>query len=179
MLLDMERLKSKRIYLMGMPGCGKSTLGRQLANALEYTFHDLDDEIEIQAGKDINRIFSEDGEEGFREVEARCLKRLTEAQGSKVIATGGGTPCFYQNMEYMNTNGATIFLNVPLEIIVDRLLEQGTDERPLLRNKTATELLGQLHEHFQIRKAHYMKAFIHIEGGSISLESILDELSKL
>lgn len=161
---------------MGMPGSGKSTLGRRLADALAYTFHDLDNEIEIHAGKDINRIFGENGEQGFREIEAGCLKRLTEATGSKVIATGGGTPCFYQNMDYMNANGTTIFLNVPLEIIVERLLEQGTDERPLLRNKTSTELLRQLHEHFQIRKAHYMKAFIHLEGGSISLENILDEL---
>lgn len=164
---------------MGMPGSGKSTLGRGLASALEYAFHDLDNEIEIRAGKNINRIFSEDGEEGFRELEAQCLKQLTEDHGSKVIATGGGTPCFYQNMDYMNSNGATIFLNVPLEIIVERLLTQGTDERPLLRNKTAIELLGQLHEHFQLRRVHYMEAFIHLEGGSISLESILDELSRL
>lgn len=168
--------KSNKIYLIGMPGSGKSTIGRQLADVLEYTFHDLDIEIETQAGKDINRIFSEDGEDGFREIEAQCLKRLTEAQGSKVIATGGGTPCFYQNMDYMNTNGTTIFLNVPLEIVVKRLLEQGTDERPLLKNKTATDLLGQLYDHFQLRKSHYMKAFIHLDGGSISPENILDEL---
>ncbi len=169
--------KSKIIYLIGMPGSGKSTLGRQLADALGYTFHDLDNEIETHSGKDINRIFSEDGEEGFRDIEVQCLKRLTETPGSKVIATGGGSPCFHQNMDYMNANGATIFLNVPLEIIVERLLEQGTDERPLLKDKSATELLGQLHEHFQLRKSHYMQAFIHLEGGSISLDQILNELS--
>ena len=168
--------KSKKIYLMGMPGSGKSTLGRQLAEALGYTFHDLDNEIETLAGKNINRIFSEEGEEGFREIEAQCLKRLTEAPGSKVIATGGGTPCFYQNMDYMNANGATIFLNVPLELIVERLLEQGTDERPLLKDKTEPELLGQLHDHFELRKSYFLKAFIHLDGGSISLENILDEL---
>jgi len=169
----------KNIYLIGMPGSGKSTLGRQLADKLAYQFHDLDQVIETTAGKNINRIFEEEGELGFREIENQCLQNLSEDPSEMVIATGGGTPCFHDNMHFMNSCGATIFLNVPLEIITKRLLEQGTDYRPLLRNKTATQLLTQLHDHFDQRKAHYMNALIHLEGGSISEDTILVELNSL
>jgi shikimate kinase len=96
-----------------------------------------------------------------------------------VIATGGGTPGFHHNIDYMNGQGITIFLNVPLEIVAKRLTDQGTEARPLLRNKTTSELLGQLHDHFLQRKAYYLKALIHLEGGAISLEIILDELESL
>ncbi|GJM30818.1 MAG: shikimate kinase [Cyclobacteriaceae bacterium] len=167
------------IYLVGMPGSGKSTLGKQLAEKLNADFYDLDLCIEKEAGKDINRIFSEDGESGFRLLERQCLEDLSRIAEIKVIATGGGTPCFHQNIDYMNAHGVSVFLNVPLEIILERLLDQGTDARPLLRNKSATELLGQLHDHFQLRKSHYMKALIHLDGGAISLETILNGLASL
>lgn len=169
----------KNIYLTGMPGSGKSTLGKALADKLQIAFFDLDHYIEEQAGKDINRIFNEDGEVGFRAIERKCLVTLGEKPDSKVLATGGGTPCFHGNIDYMNQMGATIFLQVPLEVIVQRLSQQGTDERPLLRDKTAKELLGQLHEHFAQRKSFYLQARIHLEGSSITLEQIIDALKIL
>jgi shikimate kinase len=162
-----------------MPGSGKSTLGKALADYLGIGFYDLDHYIELHAGKDINRIFSEDQESGFRYIENQCLKKLTALPEAKVIATGGGTPCFHDNMDYMNDHGTTVFLDVQLEIIADRLSSQGTEDRPLLKDKTPGELLGQLHEHFEQRKHHYLKARIHLEGGAITLEQITNELSTL
>ena len=169
----------KNIFLTGMPGSGKSTLGKQLAAFLKVEFYDLDHYIEEYAEKDINRIFSEDGEAGFRSIEKKCLTSLIELPHSKVVATGGGTPCFHGNIDQMNQSGATIFLQVPLEVIVQRLTQQGTDERPLLKDKTAKELLGQLHEHFAQRKNYYLKAQIHLEGSAISLEQVIDALEIL
>ncbi len=162
-----------------MPGSGKSTLGKQLAGQLGIAFYDLDDYIEQEANKNINDIFREDGETGFRAIEHTCLQHLSEQQQTKVIATGGGTPCFHENIDYMNRSGITVFLDVPLEIIAERLIQQGTTERPLLKDKTPQELLGQLDEHFMLRKPYYRKAVIHLEGPAISLEHILNELDAL
>ena len=167
------------IYLLGMPGSGKSTLGRALSEELGIAFYDLDQYIETQAGKDITRIFAEDGEDGFRSIENQCLIQLSEQSHPKVIATGGGTPCFNKNIEYIDFHGVGIFLNVPLEIIVERLIKQGTGGRPLLQDKSPKELLGQLHDHFLQRKAYYLKAFIHMEGSSISMNDIMEELKAL
>lgn len=162
-----------------MPGSGKSTLGKELAEKLGIAFYDLDQYVESRAGKDINRIFQEDGEQGFRKIERECLATLSQGSETKVIAAGGGTPCFHENIDFMNKAGATIFLDVPLEVIAERLIQQGTDERPLLKNKTPKELLGQLYEHFMQRKSHYFKSLIHLEGTAISLDQILDELKGL
>ena len=167
---------STNLYLLGMPGSGKSTLGKEVAMVLGVEFHDLDAAIENEAGMNINQIFNQVGEAGFREIEGKVLKQLTNRPGAKVVALGGGTPCFYQNMEYVNQNGISIFLNVPLEVIVDRLLAQGTESRPLLKNKSPQELLGQLQEHFLERKVFYLKALIHLEGSTITADQILDEL---
>jgi shikimate kinase len=176
----METFKvPQNVYLTGMPGCGKSTLGKALAASLNISFYDLDHSIEEQAGKDINLIFEEDGESGFRAIERRCLVALSEITNPKVVATGGGTPCFHDNMHYMNKMGVTVFLQVPLEIIVRRLSDQGTDERPLLRNKSSKELLGQLYEHFAQRKSYYLQARIHLEGSAITMEQIADALKIL
>ena len=167
------------IYLIGMPGSGKSTLGAQLSTELEVDFYDLDQEIELSAGKSIQKIFSEEGEDGFRTKEKECLINLSKLSHSKVIATGGGTPCFHHNMDLINRHGVSIFLDVPLEVVVKRLIAQGTGSRPLLRDKLPQELLGQLHEHFQLRKPHYLQSEIHLEGIAISVKEIIEELKAL
>jgi shikimate kinase len=169
----------ENIYLMGMPGSGKSTLGRAISKSLGIGFYDLDQFIEEEGGQDINAIFKLQGEQGFRMTEKSCLKKLSELPGPKVIATGGGTPCFHHNIDYINQQGASIFLDVPLEVIADRLLQQGIEERPLLKDTTPQQLLGRLHDHFMKRKSYYLKALIHLEGSSISPEQILNELRLL
>ena len=167
------------IYLLGMPGSGKSTLGRQLAEELNISFYDLDHEIELIAGKDITRIFTEEGEVRFRLIETERLKFLSEQSYSKVIATGGGTPCFHNNMSFINDHGVSIFLDVPMEIIAERLAKQGTELRPLLMDKTPQELYKQLIDHFLERKCFYLKALIHIEGAGISTDDLFIELNSL
>jgi shikimate kinase len=104
----------RKIYLTGMPGCGKSKVGRILAERLHLPFVDLDVVIAGAEGMEINRIFAERGEPWFRELEARWL-RESSAVPAFVMATGGGAPCFYGNMEYMNGAGISVFLDVPLE----------------------------------------------------------------
>ncbi len=167
------------IYLLGMPGSGKSTLGMELSEHLKIEFYDLDQYIENHAGKGITQIFIEDGEDGFRVIENHCLQRVSEQPYPKVIATGGGTPCFHHNIDYINNNGVGIFLDVPLKIIADRLIQQGTDRRPLLRDKTPKELLAQLQDHFFQRKDYYLKVLIHLEGPSISMNDIIEELKAI
>ena len=174
-----KRPFSSNLYLLGMPGSGKSTLGKEVAVALGVKFYDLDAEIERVSGKNINKIFAEEGESGFRKTEQLTLTELTNRDEAKVIALGGGTPCFYDNIAYINQHGVSVFLNVPIEEITDRLLNQGTEARPLLKNKLPQELLGQLHDHFLERKDFYLKAMIHLTGSVITADQILDELSAL
>ena len=119
-------------------GSGKSTLGKRLSAALGCDFFDLDGIIEKEEGLAIPEIFAQKGESYFRKIEARQL-RDTQLLSRAVIATGGGTPCFSQNMEWMNGEGVTLFLDVPAAVILNRLKEEKT-QRPLLAGKSDEEL---------------------------------------
>ncbi len=153
-----------RIYLLGLPGSGKSTLGKQLALALNYDFVDLDAAIEVHERKLIPTIFEENGESYFRELERTVL--LNTVNFSKtVISCGGGTPCFFNNMDWMNTQGATVFLDVSVDEILSRLSSQQHRDRPLLKDSS-------LHSLRETRIAFYEKAQIR----SSSLEEILNAL---
>lgn len=154
-------------------------MGMELSEQLRIEFYDLDQYIENHAGKGITQIFIEDGEDGFRAIENRCLLQLSELPYPKVIATGGGTPCFHHNIDYINNHGVGIFLDVPLKIIAERLIKQGTEGRPLLGDKTPKELLAQLQDHFFQREDYYLKVLIHLEGPSISMNDIIEQLKNL
>lgn len=120
-----------KLYLIGLPGSGKSFLGKKLAEELKIFFIDLDEAIEQEAGISVNKIFSEKGEEYFRNVEAIALRQQSKAPGF-VMACGGGTPCFHDNMKFMNESGISVFLNVPISEIVKRLSVKEKQVRPLL-----------------------------------------------
>ena len=129
-----------RIFLVGLPGAGKSTVGEYLAKELNYSFYDLDTRIEREVSKTIAEIFEENGEPYFRKIESEQLLQLGHEK--IVVATGGGTPCFYDNMNWMCQNGLTIFLNPGLEIISHRISKQA--HRPLIgedKEKSLKELL--------------------------------------
>ena len=110
----------KNIFLVGMPSSGKSTLGKELARNLGYSFTDMDKLIETREQKTINEIFSSKGEDYFRELEKKILHTIQPTQ-STVIATGGGVPCFHQNMDYIKENGISIFLNVDIDDLAKRI----------------------------------------------------------
>ena len=110
----------RRIFLIGYMGAGKTTLGRALAKELGIQFIDMDSYIEARFCKTISKIFAEKGEEGFREIERRILHEVGEFE-DVIISTGGGTPCFFDNVEYMNGQGTTVFLDVPEERLFIRL----------------------------------------------------------
>lgn len=145
-----------RIFLVGFMACGKTTLGKNLAKSLGLSFVDLDMYIEGRYYKSVSDIFSELGEEKFREIERRILHEVSEFE-DVVISTGGGTPCFFDNMEYMNTMGETIYLNTNTERIAERIKAAG-DKRPLVRGKKDDELKIYIEEMKKKRESFYKKA---------------------
>lgn len=127
-----------KIYLIGFMGCGKSYIGQQLAQLLNWDFLDMDDFLEANEGMSISQIFAEGGESLFRELERNYLQATYDFENT-VIATGGGAPCFFDNMDWMNANGTTTYLKTPISILVDRLKSE-TNHRPLLAGKTNAQL---------------------------------------
>lgn len=145
-----------RIFLIGYMGAGKTTLGRALAKELGIQFIDLDSYIEERQCRSVAQIFAEKGEEGFREIERRMLHEAGEFE-NVIISTGGGTPCFFDNIEYMNSQGTTVFLDVPIERLFIRL-SIARKKRPLIMNKSDEELRNFIGEQLEKRLPHYTKA---------------------
>lgn len=161
----------KRIIILGYMGAGKTTLGRRLAMRLSLSFYDLDWYIESRMHKTIPQIFAESGEEGFRLIERNMLHEVAEFE-DVVVSCGGGTPCFFDNMEYLNSQGDTIYLKASTEVLC-RHLEMGRTERPLIKGKTPEELQTYIGEQLDKRETYYMKAK-HIFD-----VNILDDRSKI
>jgi shikimate kinase len=113
-----------KIFLIGFMGCGKTHWGKELSQKLQLPFFDLDDVIEEKEGKDISSIFSETGEEYFRLLEKDVLYMLTESHESFVMACGGGTPCFFNNIDYMKSRGTTVWINCSVFCLYNRLLKE-------------------------------------------------------
>ncbi len=145
-----------RIFLTGYMGSGKTTLGRALAADLNVQFIDLDHYIEQRYRKTIAQLFAENGEDGFREIERRMLHEVGEFE-DVIISTGGGTPCFFDNIEFMNAQGTTIYLDVPVERLFIRLCI-ARSKRPLIKNKDDEELRAFIIEQLEKRAPHYSKA---------------------
>jgi len=147
-----------RLSLIGMPGAGKTTLGQALAVAYEVPFLDLDQEIIQREGRSITAIFEAEGESYFREREAAALREVVAAPGPFVLATGGGTPCFHQNMEVLLETGLVLYLNAPVESLVQRMHRSAT-VRPLLSGAPDVGALeSRLRETLEARKQFYDRA---------------------
>ena len=149
---------TKNIYLLGFMGCGKSYIGKGLAKKLGWEFLDMDDYLEANEGMTIAQIFAEGGESLFRQLEKNYL-HATYDFNQTVIATGGGAPCFFDNIDWMNKNGQTIYLNAPVSILVDRLKSE-TAHRPLLAGKSAKELTTFIANKLAERSSFYEQANI-------------------
>lgn len=151
-----------RIFLIGFMGSGKSTIGYHLAKQLGWDFVDTDKVITAHTGLSIPEIFSLHGEEWFRKKEQELLNSLLSVS-NMVIATGGGMPCFADNMDSMNRNGITVYLRLSPEVLTERLLH-GHTERPLLQNKSPEELSRFVKESLKQREYFYTKAKIIVDA---------------
>ena len=145
-----------RILLIGFMAAGKTTLGKALARDLGLQFIDLDHYIENRYHCTISQLFGERGEEGFRQIERAMLHEVAEFEDI-IIATGGGTPCFFDNMEYMNAQGTTVFLEASVSVIYTRLTIART-QRPLVAGKTAEELRQYITDMLDRRNPYYTRA---------------------
>lgn len=145
-----------RIFLIGYMGAGKTTLGKAFAREEGLAFIDLDWYIEERFHKSVSQIFAERGEAGFRELEKRMLHEVAEFE-DVVISTGGGTPCFFDNMEHMNERGETVFLDVKTDVLFRRL-KIAKRKRPLLAQKSDEELKTFINDALEKRLPHYRKA---------------------
>ncbi|WP_341225998.1 shikimate kinase [uncultured Arcticibacterium sp.] len=150
------------IFMLGMPSSGKSTLGRNLAKELDYDFIDLDRKIEVSEGKKINEIFRLEGEEYFRKKESEQLKKIP-VNDKLVIALGGGTPCFFDNMDYIKENGISIFLDVSPDKLEERMRTSRRNNRPMFKLENEN-LLETLTNTYNKRIDIYRTASIIIEG---------------
>ena len=158
------------IFLVGFMGCGKTTLGRKLANRLGYPFMDLDHILEANEQISIAEYFSSFGEDAFRKLESVVLKETDYPQHA-VISTGGGLPCFFDNMEWMNANGKTIYIKLSPKTLASRL-EHEKEERPLLREKHGEALVEFIADKLKERESFYEQATIIADGLSLNAEKV-------
>lgn len=145
-----------RIILIGYMGAGKTTVGKALAKDLGLMFYDLDWYIESRMRKTVAQIFAERGEEGFRQIERNMLHEVAEFE-DVIISCGGGTPCFFDNIEYMNQQGDTVYLQASPEVLAAHL-KMGKGVRPLIAGKSEEELNRFIVESLEKREPFYTKA---------------------
>lgn len=165
-----------KIFLIGMMGSGKSFCSKKLAKKLKIPAFDLDTIIEMTEDLTIAEIFEEEGEEYFRKEEAKILRWFGEKKAF-VLATGGGTPCFHKNMDWMNENGITIWLNEPVPVLVERLKTE-KEHRPLLKDLSDDELASFLTNKIAERKLYYSMAKHTIEYSTMKDADLLDLLKE-
>ncbi|ULQ56732.1 shikimate kinase [Flavihumibacter rivuli] len=165
-----------RIYLIGFMGSGKSHWGTRLAERLGVPFFDLDDVIVRQEGKAITEIFAENGEEYFRLLEKNVLESLSEVNEEVIISCGGGTPCFYGNIDYMREKGKVVWLNTDSNTLVARLLKEKM-KRPLLRQIPDEELKAFIVKKLHDRKLYYEQAHITVPEDQLNLEQLIEAIN--
>ena len=165
-----------KIFLIGLPGSGKTTIAKELANKLPLPYMDLDQEIEKAEQQTIPEIFKNKKETYFRKVESQLLKAWCASDFSFVMATGGGAPCFFDNMKKMNESGITIFLDVPTMEIAKRIVASKGEERPLLKASGIDGLKDQIEFLRSQRIGFYKQAQMIFVGEQLSAKKILKDL---
>lgn len=162
-----------RIFLIGYMGTGKTTLGKALASRLQYDFVDLDWYIENKIQQSISEYFSVNGEVSFRDLENASLQELLTKE-RVVIATGGGAPCFLNNMSLMLAHGVVVYLEASYEVLFRRL-RNAKDQRPIIKNKSEEELQKFIIYSLSQRKVYYEKAQYKINSDNLETEEQLGE----
>jgi shikimate kinase len=166
--------QSRRIYIIGFMGSGKTTTGKKLAAGLHWSFIDLDRAIEDTVGKTINEIFSESGEEFFRKLEAEILRNL-DIQRDIVVSVGGGAPCFSDNMDFMNKTGLVIYLRMTAGQLKSRLSGE-SDKRPLLKDIAVKDMQTYIGKKLSEREKYYNQASIIIDAISINIKTLINRV---
>jgi shikimate kinase len=166
-----------RIYLIGYMGCGKTSLGKKLAEKLGLSFIDLDKYIEERNYKTVPQLFAEFGEDEFRKRESHALQEVSEFT-DVVIATGGGAPCFFNNMELMNKSGITVYMDADPGELTYRLLKS-KNERPLIKGKSLEELTTIINQMLEIRRPFYTRAKLIINLSDNILEEVAEKIKEL
>lgn len=165
----------KRIYLIGYMGAGKTTVGKALEKRTGLSFVDLDYYIEGRYRQTVSQLFAERGEQAFREIERRMLHEVSTFE-DVIISTGGGTPCFFDNMAYMNSCGTTIYLKVPVSELAKRL-ELCKHTRPVLQGRSGEALSGFIAESLAKRDAFYTQASIVFDASVMLTAHDISEIA--
>ncbi len=158
-------------------GCGKSTLGKKLAAKLGYDFIDLDHVLENEVGSNIGEFFAANGEDAFRKLESKLLKEHNYPANC-IVATGGGAPCYFDNMDWMNENGITMYVELP-PVALARRLEKGKEKRPLIKDMDHEQLIDFIESKLAERDLFYKRAFLSIDGINVTPDKALAELSQV
>ena len=159
-----------KLFLTGYMGSGKSTLGTTLASKMEYEFIDLDNFIVKENHMSIPEIFSTKGESEFRAMENNALKKILQ-KDDIVVACGGGTPCYYNNMELMKNNGVTVYIKMSVDSLFSRL-SVDKDQRPLIANKTDDELKAFIARQLEKREDFYQQAQYVVKGKNLDVDEL-------
>jgi len=160
-----------KFFITGYMGSGKSTAGKKLSAKLGYEFIDLDKFIETEYQQTIPEIFSTKGENEFRAMEHNALKKVIE-KDNIVVACGGGTPCYYNNMELMNNHGNTVYLKMSADSLVHRLMDS-KEQRPLLSNKSEAELRVFVNRQLEKREDFYHLSQYTVKGKDLDIDELV------
>ncbi len=171
--------KNLKVVFVGLPGSGKSTFGKQIASELNIPFFDLDSLIESKYQMTIPQIFSNFGEGRFREWESETLKEFLQKDESFILASGGGCPCFNDNMELINSATISVYLDVPLDEISARLGASKAHQRPMFQGLDQGEITLKLRNLLFSREPFYNQAKIKLSGEDFSAELLVSELIRL
>ena len=165
-----------KIFLIGYMGSGKSTAGKKLASKLGMDFNDLDEHIESETGETIEQIFDLKGEDVFREMEHNALKSFLE-KDNLILSAGGGTPCFFGNMELMNQNGVTIYLKMSADSLASRLVN-AKKKRPLIRDMSEFDLKKFITANLEKREPFYLQSHYKVKGKNLDVDELADFIKK-
>ncbi|MFO0321777.1 MAG: shikimate kinase [Bacteroidota bacterium] len=163
------------IFICGFMGCGKTTQGKKLAKELAYFFIDLDEYIANKFDENITDLFKEYGEEKFRIIETDALKECIKENQKTIIATGGGTPCFNDNLTVMKEAGKIIYLKMTAAELFTRLFKV-KDSRPLIKDKEDEEMLTFIENLLQLRENFYNQADVIIDGNIFGIDHIKNKI---
>jgi shikimate kinase len=161
-----------KIFLIGFMGSGKTHWGKLLAAKLQLAFHDLDTVIAGKEQRSVSDIFSAKGEEYFRYKEKETLEEIVREQNSFILSCGGGTPCFFNNIEFMKKSGKVVWLNTSVDVLKDRLLKERMS-RPLIREIDGSDLKRYIIRKLSERRMYYQQADVVVNEESITSEEFI------